>query len=132
MWYINAALKPLGPFELMEIHEKIKKGHISPHDLIFKEDSPQWKPAQEWEEVRRLGFPAFEAVGTEKDDEQVWIILRLDKNQKKYQQEGPLAGRQIRASLQAGNFLWEDLVWKKGLSGWARLADRLEFTSPDL
>ena len=132
MWYISAGLKPLGPFELMDIQEKIRKGQISPFDLIFKEGSSEWKAAQEWEEVRRIGFPAFEAVGTEKNNELIWIVLRLHRNDQKYQQEGPFDGTQIRASLQSGNLFGDDLVWKKGLSGWARLADRQEFTSPDL
>lgn len=132
MWYISAGLKPLGPLPLTEIHEKIKKGHISPYDLISKEDTAEWKPAKDWEEVRRLGFPAFEAVGTERNDEVIWVILRLDRAEEKYHQEGPLDGHQILASLQAGKLQGDDLVWKKGLSGWARLVDREEFTSPDL
>ncbi len=132
MWYMSSGLKPLGPFKLLEIHEKIRKGHISPYDLIFKEGSGEWKPALQWDEVRNLGFPAFEAIGTEQNTEPVWIVLRRDKNEQKYQQEGPLAGQQIIARLVDGRFQGDDLVWKKGLSGWSRLADRQEFTSPDL
>lgn len=126
MWYISAGLKPFGPFELIEIHEKIRKGFLSPYDLIFKDGVSEWKPAQEWDEVRHLGFPAFEAVGTDPKTEPIWIVLR------NFQQEGPLAGQQIVSYLEEGRFKGGDLVWKKGLSGWSRLADRLEFTSPDL
>lgn len=132
MWYISAGLKPLGPFELDQIHEKIRKGQISPFDLIFKDGTSEWKAAQEWPEVRALGFPAFEAIGTEANHEAVWIVLRRDRNEQKYHQEGPFQGQQILDSLRAGNLYGDDLVWKKGLSGWARLADRQEFTSPVL
>ncbi len=136
MWYISAALKPLGPFELLEIREKIRTGHISPHDLIFQEGSAQWKPAQDWDEVRQLGFPAFEAVGTDSLIEPVWIVLRRPKDPadqgQNYQQEGPMAGVQIVKFLAEGRLQGDDLVWKKGLSGWSRVVDRQEFTSPDL
>ncbi len=132
MWYTNAGLKPLGPFELIDIHEKIKKGHLSPQDLIFNENFSDWKPAQEWEEVRRLGFPAFEAVGMDEQDKLVWIVLRRNPVDQKYTQEGPLDGTQIISFLKYGSLLEDDLVWKKGLSGWARIGDRAEFTSLDL
>ena len=132
MWYTSAGLKPQCPFQLTEIHEKIRQGQLRPQDLIFNQESQAWKAAQEWQEIYRLGFPAFEAVGTEKNDELIWIVLRQDRADKKYHQEGPMDGQQIITFLLEGRLQGDDLVWKKGLSGWARLSDRAEFTSPDL
>jgi hypothetical protein len=132
MWYLNDGLKPQGPLELSEVQDKIKKGHLSPRDLIFSQTTGEWKPAHEWEELRKLGFPAFEAIGTHSENESVWVVLHLDRSEQSYKQEGPFANNDIIQAVRAGKLAWEDLVWKKGLSGWARVMDRQEFISPGL
>lgn len=132
MWYLSSALKPIGPFALIEIQDKIKKGLLGPGDLVYNEAHHEWKMALDWDELRSLGFPAFESVKTDKDSEPIWVVLHKNPKDQVFQQEGPYAGAEIREALSQGRFGWDDLVWKKGLSGWARLSDRKEFTSPDL
>jgi hypothetical protein len=132
MWYVSSALKPIGPFQIFDIQDKIKKGQVGPFDLVFNEETKEWKPAIEWAELRQLGFPAFEAVKTDSFQESIWIVLHKDPANQTYKQEGPFSGALILKAVNDGMLGWEDLVWKKGLSGWARLSDREEFTSPDL
>jgi hypothetical protein len=132
MWYLSSALKPVGPFELVEIQDKIKKGQVGPQDLVFKQDVQEWKPALEWDDLRRLGFPAFEAVKTDNSTDSIWVVLHKSVTDQTYKQEGPFAGAEIVKAIASGELNWDDLAWKKGLSGWARLSDREEFTSPAL
>lgn len=131
-WYLSSALKPVGPFDLVVLQDKIKKGQLGPHDLVFHQQTQEWKPAIQWTELRHLGFPAFEALNTENAKETVWIVLHLDPAAKEYQQEGPFSANEVSRGLVDGKYKGEDLVWKKGLSGWARLSDRLEFIEPAL
>lgn len=131
MWYLSSALKPVGPFELIEVQDRIKKGQVGPADLVYNQDSQEWKPALEWEELRRIGFPAFEAVKTSKPDEAIWVVLHKNLADQSFKQEGPFAEVEIVKAVETGSLNWDDLVWKKGLSGWSRLSDREEFTSPD-
>jgi hypothetical protein len=132
MWYLSSALKPIGPFSLADVQDKIKKGQVGPSDLVYNQNIQAWKPAIEWDDIRRLGFPAFESVKTDSFHEPIWVVLHKSVQDQTYKQEGPFAGTEIARAVQAGEFSMDDLVWKKGLSGWARLGDREEFTSPDL
>lgn len=130
MWYINEGLKPAGPFEVTEIQDRIKKGQLGPKDLVYREDVQEWKQAQEWDELRRIGFPAMEAINTDEPENRVWVLLMLDKESKNYKQAGPFNVSQIKAALTQGQIRPEDLIWKSGLSGWSRVQDREEFILP--
>lgn len=132
MWYISAALKPVGPLSLLDLTDKIKKGQLGLFDLVFNEETNEWRPAQDWPELRHVGFPALEAVGLHSAEEAVWVVLHQEPETKLHRQEGPFSAKDIEQEISGGRLSREDLVWKKGLSGWARLNERPEFFIKEL
>src|SRR3954470_14932510 len=102
MWYLSSALKPVGPFELIEVYDRIKKGQVGPTDLVFNQSTQEWKPAIEWDDLRRLGFPAFEAVKTDESTEPIWVVLHKNLSEQTYKQEGPFTGIDIVKAVGSG------------------------------
>ncbi len=121
-WFYNLNLKPQGPFELDVVLEKIKRGEISPNDLMMREDSEQWLPAKAWQLFDDSLFPANQLVDKSFAAEKTeWVLLRNGT------QEGPYLASDVKKMLRTKQLSAETYVWKNGLTGWVRIMDRAEF-----
>lgn len=129
-WYYNRNLKPQGPVTLEEMRLLIHRGDVSLHDLISNDEEGTWKPAWEWGVFERTLFPATQGcvpgVGF-LEDEKEWVLLVPAVDGKGAVQEGPFSVRELREGLQKKSISHQQYIWKTGLSGWCRIADRPEF-----
>ena len=129
-WYFNRDLKPQGPHSLEEMRELIHSGDIGPHDLICHDVDGAWKVASEWGVFERTLFPATQEYMPGQEfvaDEKEWVLLASDDGGKTVLQEGPFSLADLRRSLEQRLVSDQQYIWKPGLSGWSRIADRPEF-----
>lgn len=128
-WYYSRNLKPLGPISNAELREMILRGEVRPQDLICPHEEGHWRPAQEWGLFEKTLFPALQefvpGLDTEKHIKE-WVLLVQDA-EKRLRQEGPLSLVDLQAGLVQRTIQPEQFVWKAGLTGWSRIADRPEF-----
>lgn len=135
-WYLRDGLKPRGPFEQKDVERLLRSGDLSPEDWLCSGTLTEWKPAREWEAFRKLPFPCEQHVGLHEKTAAVWVVL--SKSEEGFRQMGPLSLEQIREALMKGRLRLADHLWNEGMSGWARLSSRPEFSdlrrliSPDL
>jgi hypothetical protein len=112
------------------MRERLVTGEISPEDLIWKDGVEEWKSALSWVEFRAMSVPAFQEVGMVEDDEKEWIVL--EKMESGHRTTGPWSLNQIRWAVHEGRITGRDHMWKKGMSGWARIESRPEqIASPE-
>lgn len=124
-WYLRDGLKPRGPFPEDEVKRLLLAGELSPEDLIWKDGTGEWKPALLWPEFRALHVPAFQEVESVGENEKEWVVLQK-RDGTGPKTTGPWSLKEIREGLRAGDFIENDHLWKKGMTGWARLASRPE------
>ena len=121
-WFIRDGLKPLGPFSENEMRHRLLSGELNPDVLIWSDEVREWRPALMWPAFRALSVPAFQEVGTIGDEEAEWIVLHL----KTGLTSGPWSLRQVRQGILDGQWTADDCIWKKGMTGWSRIASRPE------
>ncbi len=134
-WYFNKNLKPQGPFSFEEMKRKITRGEVGPQEFVCKDGQEQWLPASQWKEFPQEFFPALQKdlfrnmSRTEKE----WTLLSMPAGSSAPVQQGPYSLNEIRSLLANGEITLEDHIWRTGLSGWVRIADRPEcFTSLEI
>lgn len=130
-WYYNRNLKPQGPLTLEEMRLLIHRGEVGPQDLISNAEEGSWRPAWEWGVFERTLFPATQGYipGVSfSEEEKEWVLLVPTVDGKGTVQEGPFSVRELREGLLNKNVSGQQYVWKAGLSGWCRIADRPEFS----
>ena len=127
-WYLRAGLKPVGPFDEAEVRRRLLAGEVSPEDLLWKDGVDDWRPALLWPEFRAMSVPAFQEVEMVTEDDREWVVLSQGEGAP--QTSGPFSLREIRDGLRDGRFKGTDHLWKKGMSGWARLESRPEHLMP--
>ncbi|KYG63838.1 hypothetical protein AZI86_13550 [Bdellovibrio bacteriovorus] len=128
-WYYNRNLKPQGPISTPEMREKIRSGEIGPHDLVCAQEDGRWMAAIEWGVFEQPLFPAAQEFILGRDivpDAKEWVLLVHDVD-KRLLQEGPFSIAELRSGLQLNKIRPDQFVWKAGLTGWSRIADRPEF-----
>lgn len=128
-WYFNRDLKPQGPVSTLEMREYIMKGHIGPRDLISAREDGRWMMAEEWGVFEKTLFPAGQQFVPGGDiclQTKEWVLLAQDAD-KRLLQEGPFSLADLQAGLRQKKISPEQYVWKTGLTGWSRIADRPEF-----
>lgn len=124
-WYYSRHLKPQGPLEREEIRAMIRSGEIGPQEFICL-DGQEWKAADKYFEAAL--FPAFQEIAFQDSGAAEWVVLLLAEGSREYRQEGPLTIQQVKQLILAGEISWESPIWKAGLKGWAKIADRPEFS----
>ena len=130
-WYYNRNLKPQGPLTLEEIRSLVRTGEIGPQDLICHELDGEWRPAMDCGIFERTLFPATQEFMPGQDfsvEEKEWVLLMPEKDSQNILQEGPYSLNDLRERLRARVISSQHYIWKNGLSGWSRIADRPEFT----
>jgi hypothetical protein len=128
-WYYNRNLKPHGPVPTSEMSELITRGEVGPQDLISAKEDGRWLAAEEWGVFPKHMFPAGQQFipGIETSpDVKEWVLL-VANAEKRVVQEGPFSISDLQEALQAQRIRPEQFVWKAGLTGWSRIADRPEF-----
>lgn len=128
-WYYNKDLKPQGPISTPAMRELIVKGEVGPRDLVCCHEDGRWLMAQDWAVFEPTLYPASQEFipGLEVDASlKEWVMLVQDE-EKKYLQEGPFSRDEVLAGLKQNRIHSEQFIWKSGLSGWSRIADRPEF-----
>lgn len=129
-WYYNRNLKPQGPLTLEEMRALVHSGEVGPHDLICHDVDGEWRPASEWGVFERTLFPATQEFMPGQDfatEEKEWVLLVPEEGGKAVLQEGPFSLSELRLSLRSKVISDQQYIWKAGLSGWCRIADRPEF-----
>lgn len=128
-WYYNRNLKPHGPISTQEMRDKIRSGEVGPHDLICAQEDGRWMAAFEWGVFEPPLFPAAQAFIPGMDvvsEVKEWVLLVHDSD-KRFLQEGPFSIADLQSGLQQNTIRPDQFVWKAGLTGWSRIADRPEF-----
>lgn len=123
-WYLRSGLKPVGPFDENDVRRRLIAGELSPEDLLWKDGVGEWKAALLWPEFRAMSVPAFQEVEQIGEDEKEWVVLQQIEGVPKT--TGPWSMKEIRVALKEGRFKGTDHLWKKGMSGWARIESRPE------
>lgn len=129
-WYYNRNLKPQGPISTSEMREKLRTGEVGPRDLICAHEDGRWQAAMEWGVFEQNLFPAAQEFIPGADivaDAKEWVLLVHDAD-KRLLQEGPFSLADLQAGLQDRKIHPDQFVWKAGLTGWSRIADRPEFS----
>lgn len=123
-WYLRAGLKPRGPFTEDDIRGRLSAGEVSPEDLLWKDGDNEWKAAFLWREFRAMSVPAFQEVERVGEDEKEWVVLEREAGASKT--SGPWSLAEIRTAIKEGRLKGTDHLWKKGMTGWARIESRPE------
>lgn len=123
-WYLRAGLKPQGPFTEADVRQRLAAGEVSPEDLLWQDEKGEWKPALLWPEFRAMSVPAFQEVEMIGENEKEWIVLERGDGAPKT--TGPWSLVEIREALKEGRMKGTDHLWKKGMTGWARIESRPE------
>ena len=129
-WYYHKNLKPQGPMSLADMRALIRSGEVKPQDLICYELDGEWKPAVTWSIFERTLFPAtqeFIPGKTPNPEDKEWVLLVPEQNGRNILQEGPYSLKDLQIRLQRQEISEQHYIWKNGLSGWCRIADRPEF-----
>lgn len=122
-WYLRQGTKPIGPHTTEELAARLQAGELDPHDLVWKEGVNDWQPAMEWPEFRALSVPAFQEQGVDEAAE-IWTVLEMTGEGKKV--TGPWSLKTVRQAIADGIVKETDYIWKRGMSGWAKIALRPE------
>lgn len=134
MYYLQKALKPMGPYARDEVIKKIRSGDVRPYDLVLSADdeSLTWLPALDVFRSERHEFPCFQGLPPQGSewrvfDKQDWVLLEMS-SQGEPVQSGPYS---FDVCIQKAHASQELLYcWKPGLSGWVPVIDRPEFQGP--
>lgn len=133
-WYYSRDLKPQGPVSFEDMKGLIVRGQIGPRDLISAQEDGRWLMAQEWGVFATSLFPAAQKClqGSSGDLEaREWVLL-VEDAEKRVLQEGPLSLAEIFSGVRERRISPEQFIWKSGLSGWSRIADRPEFLGAEV
>lgn len=123
-WYLREGNKPVGPFEQSEIKAKLLGGQLEPDELLWKDGDARWELAINWPEFRALAIPALQEVNVVPEGAVVWTVLK--KTETGHKMLGPYSLLMIRHELREQKLSGNDYLWKKGMTGWARIALRPE------
>lgn len=115
-----------GPFSLEEMTHWVRTEELNALDPIFREGDEKWRPLSEFAEFR----PILQEIKTKKELESWVLLVKKAPNKKGYIQKGPFSTEQIREMLQAGDILYTDHIWKKGMSEWKKVSSIEEFNPP--
>ncbi|MCB0391097.1 MAG: DUF4339 domain-containing protein [Bdellovibrionales bacterium] len=110
-WYHAHKGKTVGPYSLDQIEQMITQGQMGTMDLVFRVGSNEWKPVCEWPELN--DSPVVQRHHQRVD---MWVVFIDRENDKK--QIGPFSTEKIKAMLARKEILFEDYVWKEGMSEW--------------
>lgn len=128
-WYLREGNKPVGPFEQEAIRERLLNGQLEPDELLWKDGEARWDLAIQWPEFRSLQIPAIQEVDVVSESDVVWTVLK--KSETGHKMLGPVSLKMIRHDLREGQLSPNDYLWKKGMTGWARIALRPEHLTSD-
>ncbi|WP_041577163.1 DUF4339 domain-containing protein [Bdellovibrio bacteriovorus] len=129
IWYAIINRQIIGPFTKDQIISLARRGDLSPSSPVSLGTKAHWKPASTWQYFPAKHFPALQEVNTELLEaiSELWTILSYDGRLNAFIQTGPYSTSEVRTNLALKKVKRSDHIWKKGLSGWAKIADRPEF-----
>lgn len=125
-WYYEDHGRAKGPISTRDLVNKIQKGDMTLMDLVFKEGSPSWLPAESFSEITEL-------IGNISLQESAdWIVLKTVNVDGKNinEQIGPFNAQQILDLIDRGKIRFSDYVWRTGYEKWVPLGRVDEFEKP--
>jgi len=126
-WYLHQNLKVKGPFTDQKICELVRSGDIGPNDLISQNEE-SWRPAQEFGEIPRSLFPAFQVLQSYEPQKADWFYLSAHAQiPNQFTICGPVSMQWLQQKIELRELLPSLKIWKQGLTGWFSYSDRLDF-----
>lgn len=134
-WYYGLDSKVHGPVDSSSLQVLFQKGTLKKTDLILKDGHPDWKAAQDWEELQTF-FQQREALVqdsvplpefNEKWDSNSYVVLFRKLGSSKPTQDGPFSLEEVKKMLQERTLTTEDMIWQKNFLEWKSIGQLPEF-----